>query len=106
MVRAREQFEGSANNVLAQKRPRNTESKPANSLYETGSLGGQITIFNCIIRGTEMGVFGRIFVELSKDGGAAEEIMIDAPHFKAHRTAASLLKKGLFPVLSGESKAS
>ena len=31
--------------------------------------------------------------------------MIDATHLKAHRTAASLLKKGLFPVVSGEPKA-
>ena len=28
--------------------------------------------------------------------------MIDATHLKAHRTAASLLKKGMFPVVSGE----
>jgi len=27
--------------------------------------------------------------------------MIDATRLKAHRTAASLLKKGLFPVVSG-----
>jgi hypothetical protein len=31
--------------------------------------------------------------------------MIDATHLKAHRTAASLLKKGMFPVGSGEPKA-
>jgi hypothetical protein len=31
--------------------------------------------------------------------------MIDAPHLKAHRTAASLLKKGLFPGVSGAQKA-
>jgi len=31
--------------------------------------------------------------------------VIDATHLKAHRTAASLLKKGLFPVASGEPKA-
>jgi len=52
-----------------------------------------------------MGVFGRIFVELAKAGGETDEIMIDATHLKAHRTAASLLKKGLFPSLSGEPKA-
>ena len=52
-----------------------------------------------------MGVFGRIFVELAKGGGDTEEIMIDATHLKAHRTAASLLKKGLFPGLSGAQKA-
>jgi putative transposase len=31
--------------------------------------------------------------------------MIDATHLKAHRTAASLLKKGLFPDVSGEPRA-
>jgi hypothetical protein len=51
-----------------------------------------------------MGVFGRIFVELAKGGGDTAEIMIDATHLKAHRTAASLLKKGLFPDLSGALK--
>ena len=44
-----------------------------------------------------MGVFGRIFVELAKAGGETDEIMIDATHLKAHRTAASLLKRGHFP---------
>jgi hypothetical protein len=34
-----------------------------------------------------------------------ERIMIDATHLKAHRTAASLLKKGLFPVVSGAPRA-
>lgn len=31
--------------------------------------------------------------------------MIDATNLNAPRTAASLLKKGMFPVLSGEPKA-
>jgi hypothetical protein len=31
--------------------------------------------------------------------------MIDATHLKAHRTAASRLKKGLFPAGSGEPRA-
>ena len=52
-----------------------------------------------------MGVFGRIFVELAKGGGDTEEIMIDATHLKAHRTAASLLKKGLFPGILDARKA-
>jgi hypothetical protein len=30
--------------------------------------------------------------------------MIDAMHLKAHRTAASLLKKGMFPAVSGRTK--
>ena len=50
-------------------------------------------------------MFGRIFVELAKGGGDTEEIMIDATHLKAHRTAASLFEKGLFPGISGAPKA-
>ena len=69
------------------------------------SYGPHKTIYNRFIRWSEMGVFGRIFVELAKGGGDTEEIMIDATHLKAHRTAASLLKKGLFPGLSDAQKA-
>ena len=36
---------------------------------------------------------------------ATDTVMIDATHLKAHRTAASLLKKGLFPAASGEPRA-
>ena len=38
-------------------------------------------------------------------GGKPDRLMIDATHLKAHRTAASLLKKGLFPDVSGAPKA-
>jgi hypothetical protein len=44
-------------------------------------------------------VFNRIFAELAARGGKPDRLMIDATHLKAHRMAASLLKKGLFPVL-------
>jgi hypothetical protein len=36
--------------------------------------------------------------------GEPERLMIDATHLKAHRMAASLLKKGLFPAVSGAPK--
>ena len=40
-----------------------------------------------------------------RKGGKPERIMIDATHLKAHRTAASLLKKkGLFPYFIGCTK--
>jgi hypothetical protein len=52
-----------------------------------------------------MGVFDRIFAALAAEGGPPERIMIDSTHLKAHRTAASLLKKGLFPAFSGEPRA-
>ena len=69
------------------------------------SYGPHKTIYNRFIRWSALGVFGRIFVELARGGGASDEMMIDATHLKAHRTAASLLKKGLFPGLSGAPKA-
>ena len=58
-------------------------------------------------------MFNRIFVELSKDSDASDRLMIDATHIKAHRTAASLLKKhvlsivegGLYPAVSDEAEA-
>ena len=69
------------------------------------SYGPDKTIYYLFVRWSEMGVFGRIFVELAKGGGDTDEIMIDATHLKAHRTAASLLKKGLFPGISDAPKA-
>jgi putative transposase len=60
------------------------------------SYGPHKTIYNRFIRWSRMGVFGRILIELAKQGGEPDEIMIDATHLKAHRTAASLVKKGLF----------
>jgi hypothetical protein len=50
-------------------------------------------------------VFNRIFAELARKGGKADRLMIDATHLKAHRTAATLLKKGLFPDASGARRA-
>ena len=50
-------------------------------------------------------MFNRIFAELAAKGPKPERLMIDATHLKAHRTAASLLKKGLFPDVSGAPKA-
>ena len=44
-------------------------------------------------------------MELAKGGGASDEMMIDATHLKAHRTAASLLKEAVFPGLSSGPKA-
>ena len=58
------------------------------------------TIYNRFIRWSRLGVFNRIFAALSAQGGKPDQLMIDATHLKAHRTAASLLKKGLFPDVS------
>jgi len=63
--------------------------------------GPHKTLYNRFIRWSRLGVFDRIFASLAGEGPKPERIMIDATHLKAHRTAAILLKKGLFPVVSG-----
>lgn len=65
--------------------------------------GPHKTIYNRFIRWSRLGVFNRIFAELAKEGDGM--LMIDATHLKAHRTAASLLKKGLYPDVSGAAAA-
>ena len=67
--------------------------------------GPHKTLYNRFIRWSRMGVFDRIFANLAGEGPKPDSIMIDATHLKAHRTAASLLKKGMFPVVSGAPKA-
>ena len=67
--------------------------------------GPHKTIYNRFIRWSRMGVFSRIFAVLAAKGGEPDQLMIDATHLKAHRTAASLLKKGMFPDVSGGPKA-
>jgi putative transposase len=62
------------------------------------------TIYNRFIRWSRMGVFNKIFAGLAAKAGKPDQLMIDATHLKAHRTAASLLKKGLFPDVSGAPK--
>lgn len=63
--------------------------------------GPHKTLYNRFIRWSRLGVFDRIFAGLAGAG----PIMIDATHLKAHRTAASLLKKGLLPAVSGAPRA-
>ena len=72
---------------------------------EQRDYGPHKTIYNRFIRWSRLGVFNKIFAALARKGGKAERIMIDATHLKAHRTAASLLKKALFPDVSGAPKA-
>ena len=67
--------------------------------------GPHKTLYNRFVRWSRMGVFNRIFAALAAEGPPPERIMIDATHLKAHRTAASLLKKGMFPDVSAERKA-
>lgn len=63
--------------------------------------GPHKTIYNRFIRWSRLGVFNRILAELTAQCGKPDQLMIDATHLKAHRTAASLLKKGMFPDVSG-----
>jgi len=61
--------------------------------------GPHKTLYNRFIRWSRMGVFDKIFTELATLHDVPEQLQIDATHLKAHRTAASLLKKGMFPVI-------
>ena len=67
--------------------------------------GPHKTLYNRFIRWSRLGVFNRIFSALSARDGKPNQLMIDATHLKAHRTAASLLKKGMFPDALGVPKA-
>lgn len=62
------------------------------------------TIYNRFIRWSRLGVFNNIFAALAGKGGKPDQLMIDATHLKAHRTAASLLKKGMYPDVSDAPK--
>jgi putative transposase len=62
--------------------------------------GPHKTLYNRFVRWSRLGVFARIFAALAADAGTPERLMIDATHLKAHRTAASLLQKGLFHAAS------
>ncbi len=55
--------------------------------------------------GSKMGVFDKIFTALVEENGLPARLMIDATHLKAHRTACSLLKGGMFPALSAAPRA-
>jgi putative transposase len=49
--------------------------------------GPHKTIYNRFIRWSRLGVFNRILAELTAKQGRPEQLMIDATHLKAHRTA-------------------
>ena len=66
--------------------------------------GPHKTLYNRFVRWSRLGVFDRIFSALSAQGTSPDILMIDATHLKAHRTACSLLKKGLFPAVLGAQK--
>lgn len=67
--------------------------------------GPHKTLYSRFVRWSKLGVFSRIFAALVKQAGEPDVLMIDATHLKAHRTASSLFKKGLYPDVSGAPKA-
>ena len=67
--------------------------------------GPHKTLYNRFVRWSRLGVFARIFAALAADAGPPERLMIDTTHLKAHRTAASLLQKGLFHAASAAPRA-
>lgn len=63
------------------------------------------TLYNRFVRWSRMGIFTQIFDALAQKQKKSPYLIIDATHLKAHRTAASLLKKGLLVGPSEEPKA-
>jgi transposase len=62
------------------------------------------TLYNKFVRWSRLGVFDNIFAGLAAAEGVPEQLQIDATHLKAHRTAASLHKKGAVPRCIGRTK--
>ncbi len=56
--------------------------------------GPHKTLYNRFVRWSRRGIFEKIFAGLAGESAVPERIMIDSTHLKAHRTAASLRKKG------------
>ncbi len=67
--------------------------------------GPHKTLYNRFVRWSRMGIFDRIFANLAAEEGPPDRLMIDSTHLKAHRTAASLLKGGMFHAVSGAPRA-
>jgi putative transposase len=66
--------------------------------------GSHKTLYNRFVRWSLKGIFDRIFSGLVTGGAEPDTVMIDATHLKAHRTACSLAKKGLFRAVLAERK--
>jgi len=58
--------------------------------------GPHKTLYNRFVRWSRLGVFDKIFSSLASKDGDPDTLQIDATHLKAHRTACSLAKKGMF----------
>ena len=67
--------------------------------------GPHKTLYNRFVRWSRMGVFSQIFAALAGEAGEPDRLIIDSTHLKAHRTAASLLKRGRLIAASAEPRA-
>ena len=67
--------------------------------------GPHKTLYNRFVRWSRMGVFSQIFAALAGEAGEPDRLIIDSTHLKAHRTAASLLKRGSLIAASAEPRA-
>ena len=67
--------------------------------------GPYMTLYNRFVRWSRLGVFDRLFSSLAARAGEPDIVRTDATHLKAHRTACSLAKRGMFPATLGEQKA-
>lgn len=63
--------------------------------------GPHKTLYNRFVRWSRLGVFDRTFSGLAGKEGELDTLQIDATHLKAHRTAYSLAKKGMFRATLG-----
>ena len=54
------------------------------------AYGPHKTLYSRWKRWSEKGIFARMLLELSDQGGGTDTLMIDATHLKTHRTASSL----------------
>ena len=69
------------------------------------AYGPHKTLYNRFVRWSIAGVFNRIFAGLAAEGGPPDQLMVDATHIEAHRTAASLRKRGSAGAVSGARRA-
>jgi len=67
--------------------------------------GPHKTLYNRFVWWSRLGVFDKIFSSLASKDGDPDTLQIDATHLKAHRTACSLAKKGMFRATLAERKA-
>ena len=69
------------------------------------AYGPYKTLYNRFVRWSRLGVFDKIFMALVSQANIPDQLQMDATYLKAHRTAASLLKKGMFQELLDARKA-